>query len=613
VLDGGGGGGSGGHFVGLQPANALGLATTMVTQGSQGAWTSARIALMLAEAGPEGGGCAAPVVLRNMDRWLDTAATDVRWRVELVAADAAGTRMVYGYVPFRSAAAAAAAGRRHARLIAAAEERLWAADGDDEAAAEAEYFALLRAIEEYAHDPAWAGGLLDRLGTEGISVALYLAGTSVEGELQSLREIVGPLFTALATGMTHGTADPSIRQDLLRWPTWDLALFVALAPADTGFLTQVARRILISSLYDGDMATNPTEREYELVLGALADNSEASYRVLTGSTRYGPAITDLMWQHRIFASDEAGQALGRVLEAGLVDHPASHGVHEWNAATTATEHLMAAVAQQVNLYDDVPPELNASLASVLRPHLDAVAVIGARAAGSNPPGRLDVPLPGGRRALDVDAETVRRYLGAVMQQDAGITHVQLLLAAYTQSPAVQANRLPLLADNLGDITELDAFATDSARIAGLLGLVGGGMDVAGHDEESLTRFLVGAMNLATGKGASALIPAKMPAAWFAQQGAKYLAGQLVDEAEEWLQSREPIEGEAGVDSFLESYTEVTIASLREHIDADPRLSALSTGEQDALLRSAQWWVEHSVSGPLRLPYADLVAETAREG
>jgi hypothetical protein len=611
VLDGGGGGGRG-HFVGLQPDNALGLATTMVTQGSQGAWTSARIAGMLAEAGSQGDGCTAPVVLRNMDRWLDTAATDVRWRVELVAADASGTRMVYGYVPFRSAAAAAAAGRRHARLIAAAEERRWAADGDDKAAAEAEYFALLAAIEEYAHDPAWAGGLLDRLGTEGISVALYLAGTAVRGELQSLREIVGPLFTALATGMTHGTTDPSIRQDLLRWPTWDLALFVALAPADTGFLTQVARRILISSLYDGDMATNPTTREYELVLGALADNSEASYRVLTGSTRYGPAISDLMWQYSIFASDEAGQALGRVLEAGLVDHPARHGVHEWNAATTATEQLMAVVARQVNLYGDVPPEFNASLASVLRPHLDAIAVIGARAAGSNPPRRLDVPLPGGRRALDVDAETVRRYLGAVMQQDAGIAHVQLLLAAYTQSPEAQANRLPMLG-NLRDITVLDDFATDSARIAGLLGVVGGGMDVAGQDEEAVTRLLVGALNLATGKGASALIPAKMPAAWFAQQGAKYLAGQVVDEVEQWLRAREPIEGEVAVDSFLESYTEVTIASLREHIDADPQLAALSTQRQDALLRSAQWWVEQSVSGPLRLPYADLVAETAREG
>jgi hypothetical protein len=430
-----GGGPSGGTFVGLQPDAARGLAGQMVAGGSEGLCTAGRLAGMLTEAGAEAGGCTTPSTLRTMESWLTRTADDVRWRVELVAADATGGGMRYAMLSFPSAAAARADGRRYANQIAMAMRRYFDADSDeDRAAAQADYLALLRGIGVRSHDPAWAGGLVNRMGHDGIANATFIARFAPEGDLPALRRSLGPLFAALGTAMRHGTSEPSLRRDILKWNDHDLAMVVALAPAETGFLVTVARRVLVAAQTDGDPRTDPREMQYELIFGALADNPAASYGFLTGKDQYGlPAAMHVMpWN--LMADQEVSRSLGLVLEAGLVEYPSGKGAAVWNRATAATEVVMHEAGTLGHLLSDADPQLNASLASLLRPHLDAVAAIGARAGGMSVPGGFDIRLPAGRRALDVDAETLRKFLGATMQQDSGIAHVQLLLAAYTQSP-----------------------------------------------------------------------------------------------------------------------------------------------------------------------------------
>ena len=605
------GGGSGGHFVGLHPDRARGLATQMTTRGSEGVCSAGRIAGLLAQAGAEAAGCETPATLQRMDAWLSRNAEDVRWRIELVAAGGGGGGMRFAFLEFPSAAAARAAGRRYADEILAAQERYGDADTDAEReAAEEAYLALLRGIGAYAHDPGWAGGLLDRMGHEGVGTATFIAPFAPEGDVAELRRQLGPLFTALATAMRHDTVDPSLRQQILRWNDHDLAMVVALAPAETTFLNTVARRVLVLSQTDDDRSNDPRPFQYELIYGALEDNAEASYRLLTSTGRYGEPVMSYLFPWDLVASPEATRALGRVLEAGLVEYPATQGAVEWNRATRATEAVIHLASRYGNVLDEADPQLASSLVSLLRPHMDAVAAIGARAGGMTVPGGFDVQLPGGRRALDVDVATLREYLGAAMQHDAGVQHMQLLLAAYTQSPDAQANRIPMLTPH--DTRELVPFFADSVRIAGLVGLVGAGLDEAGKDEETTTRLLVGAMNFAAGKGASRLLSGTNPVVWLGRQGVKHLAGEGIAEVEQWLQSREPIEGEEAVDSFLESYVDTTVASLREHIATDPQLSQLSDAEQSDLLAAVAHQVENSVSGPLRVSYADLVAETAKE-
>lgn len=612
MRDMGGGGGGGGFFVGLHPDAARGLASVMTARSSQGVCTAGRIDGLLAEAGPEAGSCCTPAVLRNIDGRMERTAEDLRWRIAMVAGDATGGGMRFAQLMFPSALAARLDGRRFADELEAALQRYWDADDDERDAAEAEYLALLRGASFLAHDPAWAGGLVNRMGADGFSNALYVAGRAAEGpEIEEQHESLGPVFSALATAMRHDTVDPALTRELLTWRNHDLALIVALAPADTNFLHTVARRVLVLSATDDDLSTDPMDRELGFVYGALAENAEASYRLLTGTGRFGEPNTIHLTPWQMFASNpEATQSYARFLEIGLVEYPATKGVTEWNRATTATENLISEFARLKNVVDEADPRLHTAMASLLRPHLDAVAAIGAEAGGMSVPGGYEVRLPGGRRALDVDAETLRQYLGATMQVDSGITHMQLLLAAYAQSEQAQTNRIPML--HRHDTRELVPFFADSVRIAGLVAMVGGGLDEAGQDEESVTNLLVGAMNLAAGKGASRLLSGTNPIVWLGREGVKYVAGEAIEEAEEWLQDREPIEGEEAVDTFLESYVDTTVASLREHIATDPQLSRLPEAEQEALLAAVAHQVENSVGGPLRVSYADLVAETAKE-
>ncbi len=606
-----GGGGGGGHFVGLHPDRARGLATQMAVLGSQGGCSAGRIAGLLAQAGTDGAGCDTPAVLRRMDMWLGRSADDVRWRVALVAGGATGGGLRFASLGFPSAAAARAAGRGYAAAIAAADQRYFDADTDAEReAAQVQYLSLLRGIGAYAHDPAWSGGLLDRLGHDGVINAAYIAEFAPEGDVAKLRERLGPMFTALATALRHDTVDPSLRRQILRWHNHDLAMVVALAPAETTFLNTVARRVLVLSQADDDLRNNPAPPQYALIFGALEGNAEAAYQLLTSTGRYGEPVASYLFPWDLGASQEATRSLGRALELGLVEYPATRGVQEWNRATRATEAVIHVVSRYGGVLDEADPQLATSLVSLLRPHMDAVAAIGARAGGMTAPGGFDIPLQGGRRALDVDAKTLRDYLGAALQHDAGVQHMQLLLAAYTQSPDAQANRIPLLYRH--DTREEVPFFADSVRIGGLVAMVGGGLDEAGKDEEATTRLLVGAMNLAAGKGASRLLSGANPVVWLGREGMKHLAGEGIAEVEEWLQSREPIEGEEAVDTFVESYVAATDASLREHIRTDPQLSQLPPAEQELLLKAVAFEVEHSVRGPLQWSYADLVAETAKE-
>lgn len=605
------GGGAEGHFVGLQPDCARDLATAMTAAGSAATSSAARIGRLIDEAGAEAAGCVTPAVLRSLDADLDRTAEDVRWRVALVAGDTTGGRMRFAWFDFASAAAARSAGARRADLIEAALQRWAAADDDlERAAAEAAYLEALRGAATYAHDPQWAAGLVNRMAAEGLATALHMATAAVADEKDQARRHAGPVFTALATALRHRTVAASLRREILTWPNHELARIVDTAPAETSFLTTVARKVLVLSQFDEDPWSFDVEQSQRL-LGALAGNPEAAFRVFTSRSPAGElGVQHLVFQHGLINMPDAARALGRALEAGLVAYPAGRGVREWDLATRATEAVIADVARLGGQMKWVDPQLGESLASLLRPHLDAVAVIGAQTGGIGAPGGIAVALPDCRRQLDVDVETLRAFLGAVMQQDSGVAHVQLLLATYTQTPQVQANRLPHL--GLRRTTDLDPFRADSARVAGLVGLVGAGLDAAGKDEEATTALLVGAMDLAAGKGASQLITATNPVGWLGRAGVKYLAGEGIDEIETWLQAREPIEGEVAVLGFVQSYTDATMASLREHVATDPELSRMSAAEQEAMLASVRHDVEIQVRGQLMIDYADLVAETAKE-
>src|SRR5688500_3782835 len=97
-----GGGGAAGHFVGLNPAAVTALAAALASTGGAITAASARVAGLLAEAGPDAGGATAPDTLRRIDAWLDTARADLRWRAAVLEADGAASAggMVIGWLAF---------------------------------------------------------------------------------------------------------------------------------------------------------------------------------------------------------------------------------------------------------------------------------------------------------------------------------------------------------------------------------------------------------------------------------------------------------------------------------------------------------------------------------
>ena len=605
------GGGGGGHFVGLHPAGAAALATTLAATGVQARTTSSRVAGLLDEAGTSGAGAYTAQVLTSTARLLDEAEVDLRWRITMLDGPVGAGGMVLGTLSFASAAEARAAGARFGGEIRRALWDYLDAEGDAEDAALQRYLGLLRGTGIFADDPAWSGGLIDRLGSEGVSNALWFSSRAAEGAVDQTRQHAGPVATALATAMRHRTSAPEVRRELLDLPVWDLGLLLAMAPAETGFLTSAARRVIVRSQDTEARHDDPTEREYVFVLEALADDAEASYRFLTGPAGADePTVARMLHPIEVLGSADASAAAGRVLERGLVEYPAGRDAATWNRALAVTEDTIGLVSRMGHQLEWVHPQLNAALAGLLRPHLDAVAVIGAESAEVD---RLDYDLavvnPGGRASLDVDPERLREFLGAVMQQDSGVAHVQLLLGTYSQTAGVQANRLPLLD---GAVDQLDGFIADSLRVAGLAGVVGQGLDMAGHDEESRTRLLTGAFKFATGQGVNR-IPTPHPAAWLAQQGARYAAGRAVREFSDWVASYEPMEGEEGVDAFVDAYLETTRTSLREALAADPALAALPYEERERKLRIAVALVQGQVGEGLRPVYAALVGETEGDG
>lgn len=603
-------GGGGGQFVGLDPAGASRLVSATGLVGIRCRARARVLERMVQEAGCDGSGVTTQAALRAIDEWLDRSAIDVRWRMALLTDGGAGGGMLLGTVPFASAATAWAAGERHGRRVELALRRYLDADADAEDAAIAQYLAAVRATQTHAADPQWAGGFLQVLGVDGIANVDFFVSWNTDGPGEH-RAIAGPVLAALATGLRHGTAPRGLDRQLLAWPEHDLARLLSLAPADTGFLVAAARKILLPDLSGERSPWAVDTATFELTVGALADNPEASYRFATSRSPYGArAAIHLFAPDHLAASTDAGALVARVLEQGLVEYPAAGTRWEWARAVDATEDVITQAGRLRYLMDDVDPRLNAALVTLLRPHLDAVAVIGARSITLDDHGYdLAVPPPDGRRTLDVDPEALREYLGAVMQHDRGVTEMQLLLAVYSQADLVQFNRLPLLD---GQVDQLDPFIADSLRIAGLAGVFGQGLDIAGHDEESRTRLLTGALRFATGKGIKGLPLPQHPAAWLARQGGKYLAGKAVDEFSEWVASFEPIEGEDGVDAFLGSYRTATQASLREHIAATPELAALPAAEQDAMMRRALALANAQVGEGLRVVYAELVGETRGE-
>lgn len=604
------GGRGGGQFVGLNPSGAAALVGAARNAGNGAVATGSRVADLFAQAGPDAAGATTPMQLRMLDYWLAAAADDVRWRMAMLRETGAPRSggMLFATLHFASAAAARRAGLRYAADVQQALQDYLDAEGDDaEGEAMQRYLASLQAADVFANDPAWAGGLVDGLGRDGILNAQWFASYEMEGDVERTREIVAPIATALATAMRARTAGPEIREKLLELPPEELGLLLALAPAETSFLASAARTMLIDSEVTEDRSDDLTDRTYEFVVEALADNAEASYRFLTGSNaRYMPPVGYLLRPLAMLGSQEGAAAAGRILEQGLVNHPSGKGAYTWDRATEATEETIGFIAEFPHFLRETDPRFNASLASLLRPHLDAAAVIGAESSDVDLLGYdVNVVAPGGRRPLDVPAEDLREFLGGVMQQEQGITAMQVLLATYSQSDRAQANRVPLLD---GRVDELDPFIADSLRIAGLAGVVGQGLDIAGHDEEGRTRFLTGALKMATGAGA-ARIPTPHPAAWLAQQGAKYAAGKAVNEFSEWVATFEPEEGEASVEDFIEQYVEAARVSMAEHMERDPELSTLSADEKADMLRRATALAQGQVGEGLRNVYAELVGET----
>lgn len=606
-----GGGGGGGHFVGVDPAAAQGLIGAMSAAAGRAMITSWRIAALLVQAGTDAAGAETPAALGRLQGWLGESATDLRWRMVLLA-DAGGRSggMVTGILPFASAAEARRAGERHAEAMADALHRAVSEDGDE---AMAEYLRLLRATAAYSDDPAWAGGLVNTLGSDGIYEAVWFAQGEVEGDIPATHQIIAPIATALATAMRAGTAAPTIQTELLAWPSHRLGVLLTAAAPETNFLVAAVRSRFVDAAWNDDPFDDLREDEAALFLDALSGDAEASYRVLTSR---GPAderaAIDILRTLPMFDTGDAHRFAALALEQGLVAYPATGGVRVWNTATDTTADVVGFMSQMGWATDDMDPALSNSMLRLLHPHLDAVAGIGIESSSISTDGYdVSVALPDGRRTLDVPAEELRDFLGGVLQHDETVAQMQALLAAYAQSDGVQANRIPLI-DADGRVADLKPFMADSMRIAGLMGITGQGLDVAGHDEESRTRILTGALGFASKKGIGRVIGWTGPLGFAAKETAGRGAAWATGEFRDWVATFEPIEGEEGVDAFLQTYADNTEASLREQMANDPEVAALPAAQQEEMLAHARRIAQDMVKANLLEVYADLTGETAKE-
>ena len=606
-----GGGGGGGSYVGLNPGAAQGLCSALRAAESHVTAAMSRTSGLLADAGPEAAGATTPAALRAVGAGLAQAAVDLRWRITVLQHDGLdiGGGMLTGVLAFGSAGAAEAAGRRHADAINdALDDGVY---GDDAQAAMRRYFDLVRAAAVYADDPAWSGGLIEGLGRDGISNVVWFSMGEAQGDVEASRRLIAPVATALATAMRAGTAPAAVAEELLDEPNYRLGILLTSARPDTNFLVAAARSRLVDAAWTPERFDDLLGDEAVFFLEALAGDAEASYRIATGTGPSGERnVVHLLQPLMGWGSQDAAVAVGRVLEQGLVAYPADRT--QWDRATVATGDVVAFAARMGYLLDDLDPRLSTSLLTLLHPHLDAVAAAGVEL-GSMDPGhyQVDIALPGGRRALEVDPEDLRDYLGGILQHDQSITQLQALIAAYAQSPGAQANRLPLIEPD-GRVADLEPFMGDSLRIAGLIGLAGAGLDVAGHDEESRTRVLTGGLQFVSKQGINKVIGWGGPLGFAAKQTAGRGATWAVGEFSDWVASFEPIEGEEGVDALLAAFAANTEASLRERMADDPAFVDLAATEQEQALAHATRIAGDMVRAQLLTVYADLVGETAGE-
>ena len=608
-------GGGGGSYVGLNPDAAGALSSALRSADSTVTWAATRVAFQVAAAGSEAGGAATVTALRAISAGLAEAATDLRWRVDMLRLDGvdAGGGMLSGVLLFESAAAAEAAGRRHAEAIKAALDDGVYGDGDEARAAMQRYYGLIRAAAVHADDPAWAGGLVEELDAAGVSNAVWFSMGEVQGDVEASRRLIAPVAAALATAMRAGTAPPSIGRELVDEPSYRLGILLTSATPETDFLVAAATSRLVDAAWTPERTDDLLGDEAAFFLQALAGDAEASYRVVTGTGPSGEHnVVHLLQPLTGWGSHDAEVAAGQVLEQGLVAYPAGQSAAEWNRATATTADVVTFTARMQHLLDDLHPDLSSSLLSLLHPHLDAVAAAGIDLSSMDA-GHYDIDVapPGGREALAVDPEDLRDFLGGVLQHERTIAQMQALVAAYAQSPRVQANRLPLV-ELGGRVADLEPFMGDSLRIAGLIGLAGASLEVAGHDEESRTRLLTGGLQFVSKQGINKVVGWGGPLGFVAKQtagrGATWAVGQFSD----WVASFEPIEGEEGVDALLQAFSDNTEASLREHMASDPALATLSTAERAQALAHATRIAGDMVRAQLLTVYADLVGETAAE-
>ena len=604
------GGGSGGHFVGLDPAAASGLTQAMASAGGRCATAANQIGSLLAVAGPDAGGATTPQALGSLDRWLDGARADVRWRVAVLTESgfAASGGLLLGTFAFASAAEAEAAGRHYAQEMKAA---LDASVFDDVDGAMEEYLRLAQAAGVFSDDPAWAGGLVNELGSDGLGNVVWFAQGEVEGDVEATHRIIAPVAATLATAMRARTSAPALQRELLRWPNYRLGVLLTASPPETKFLAEAAKTRFIDTAWNDDPFDDLIADEAALFLEALSGNAEASHRVLTAKGPAGePGVVDILRALPSYASGAAEQSAAVVLQQGLVSHPAAAGAAAWNDAVEATEAVIA-ISRYLPV-DAMHDDFSTSLLHLLPPHLDAVAGIGIESSDmSRGHYDIDVPLPGGRQSLDVAPEDLQKFLGQVLQHDRTIAQMQAMLAGYAQSDRVQHNRLPLIEPD-GRVADLEPLMADSLRIAGLMGIVGQGLDLAGHDEEARTRLLTGALKTAGSKGVGRVIGWTGPLGWAAKETAGKGVDLAADRFRDWMETFEPIEGEDGVDAFLKAYDDNTAASLREAMAQDPRLAALSAAEQQRTLAHATRLAGDMVRANLLEVYAELTGETAKE-
>ena len=608
-------GGGGGHVVGIAPGPAEGLAGAMSQAAGRATITGWRTANLLTQAGADAAGATTPDTLHALTRWLATAQTDLRWRMALLAEGGLPISggVLLGVVPFASAAAARSAGARFAEDLDAALQLAVYGEGDEAREAMDRYFSLAGAVSVYAHDPAWAGGLIDTLGADGITNVVWFAMTEVEGDVDETHQLIAPVAAALATAMRARTVSPAVGRELLQEPNYRLGVLLTAAPPATDFLVEAARSRFVDAAWSADLSDDLHADEAEFFLDALSADAEAAYRVLTAR---GPAgehgASDILRLLPSLGSDEAERFAGLALERGLVGYPATRGAPVWNKAVDTTQDVVRFSAHLGWAFDDMDPGLSTSMLRLLHPHLDAVAGIGIESSGIETDGYdVAVELPDGRRSFDVPPEDLREFLGGVLQHDESIGAMQAALAAYTQADTVQANRMPLISAD-GRVSELKPFLADSMRIAGLMGMVGQGLDIAGHDEESRTKVLTGALQFASSKGIGKMIGWTGPLGWAAKETAGRGADWATDQFRNWVATFEPVEGESGIDALLDAYDRNTEASLRDQMARDPIVSALPAHEQDEMVAHAVRISGDMVRANLLEVYAELTGETAKE-